>query len=145
MYNVLKEQRLKDLPLFITRELDNIFNIFGNPRIIQHDQGSEFRGEVSTLLKQRGITDISSATYHPQSQGKVERLHRTLKSKILFDLLVNKQKGINWVKELPSYTKLLIEDPKEVLGWKSPFEIFFGRKPETNYISRQKTNYTIHG
>ena len=40
-----------------------------------------------------------------------------------------KKAGVNWVKALPSYTEALNQDPKEELAWKSPFEIYFGRKP----------------
>lgn len=37
--------------------------------------------------------------------------------------------GVNWVKSLPEYARSLNEDPKEELSWKSPFEIYYGRKP----------------
>ena len=40
-----------------------------------------------------------------------------------------KMARVNWVKALPSYTEALNQDPKEELAWKSPFEIYFGRKP----------------
>lgn len=40
-----------------------------------------------------------------------------------------KKAGVNWIKALPSYTEALNQDPKEELAWKSPFEIYFGRKP----------------
>ena len=39
------------------------------------------------------------------------------------------RKGLNWVKALPEYQNILNEDPKEVLQYKSPFEIYFARKP----------------
>lgn len=39
------------------------------------------------------------------------------------------RKGLNWAKALPEYQNILNEDPKEVLHYKSPFEIYFARKP----------------
>ena len=44
-------------------------------------------------------------------------------------ILAMKKAEVNWVKALPSYTEALNQDPKEELAWKSPFEIYFGRKP----------------
>ena len=40
-----------------------------------------------------------------------------------------KKAGINWPEGPPHYAQALNLDPKEELAWKSPFEIYFGRKP----------------
>ena len=40
-----------------------------------------------------------------------------------------KKAGVNWPEGLPHYAQALNQDPKEELSWKSPFEIYFGRKP----------------
>ena len=37
--------------------------------------------------------------------------------------------GVNWIKSLPDYARSLNQDPKEELFWKTPFEIYYGRKP----------------
>ena len=55
-------------------------------------------------------------------------MHRQFRQKIAYDLLRFKTKGVNWVCELSLYEAILNEDPKEELGWKSPFEIYYGRK-----------------
>lgn len=47
----------------------------------------------------------------------------------MHDFLVMGKAGVNWVKSLPEYARSLNEDPKEELSWKSPFEIYYGRKP----------------
>lgn len=36
--------------------------------------------------------------------------------------------GVNWVKQLPVYARILNEDTKEALKWMSPFEVYYGRK-----------------
>jgi len=38
------------------------------------------------------------------------------------------KKGLNWAKSLPYYQRILNEDPKEILGYRSPFEVYFARK-----------------
>ena len=39
-----------------------------------------------------------------------------------------KKNGVNWVKELQDYAKCLNNEKREELAWKSPLEIYFGRK-----------------
>ena len=47
------------------------------PKII-HDHGSQFvSAEWRSLIQARGIADIKTRVAHPQSNGVVERLHRT--------------------------------------------------------------------
>ena len=45
-----------------------IFSDVGPPKIIQTDQGTEFKGVVEQVIK---VKIIHSRPYHPQSQGKV--------------------------------------------------------------------------
>ena len=45
-----------------------------------------FLVEVMELCQQLGIKQIRSRSYHPQSQGKIERSHGTWKRKIQFDI-----------------------------------------------------------
>ena len=71
---------------------------------------------------------IYSRPRHPQSQGKVERCHRSLRSKIEYDLNKMGKYGVNWVKQLPLYQNILNNDPKEVIADKTPFEIYFARR-----------------
>ncbi|XP_044180984.1 uncharacterized protein LOC122962133 [Acropora millepora] len=110
-------------------ELFRIYIEHGAPRVIQHDQGREFGGAVAALCKMLSIKDVKGRPYHPQSQGKVERAHRSFKKKIMHDFLVMGKAGVNWIQSLPDFARSLNLDPKEELSWKSPFEIYYGRKP----------------
>ncbi|KAK2547566.1 hypothetical protein P5673_032436, partial [Acropora cervicornis] len=47
------------------------------------DQGRAFDGAVNKLCKKLGIKVIKGRPYHPQSQGKIERAHRSYKKKNL--------------------------------------------------------------
>ena len=65
----------------------------------------------------------------------------------------------NWAKQLPDYDKCLNNEKREELGWKSSFEIYFGRKSNElvnaeltydGYVSVEitskpsKKNFTAH-
>ena len=110
--------------------------------MIQHDHCTEFDGAVSRLYKQLQIKVIKGRPYHPQSQGKVERAHRIFKKKLRYDFLSIKKAGVNWPEGLPHYAQALNQDPKEELAWKSPFEIYLGRRPSVapHLMSRKQTS-----
>ena len=38
------------------------------------------------------------------------------------------RRGVDWAKSLPNYAWILNKDAREELGWKSSFEIYYGRK-----------------
>ena len=103
----------------IANELKSIYLEHGPPLVIQSDQGREFKGAVKNLCRDM-IYTIYSRPYHPQSQGKVERSrsHRALREKMIYDFLRMSKKGVNWMKELPIYQRVLNEEPKEVLKYK---------------------------
>ena len=69
------------------------------PHIIQSDNGAEFKGEVSELLTNKGIKQIFSSPYHPQSQGAVESFNGTFKRLLRRYLAQNKTK--RWVDYVP--------------------------------------------
>jgi len=112
----------------VAKELESIYVEHGAPRIIQSDQGGEFKKAVKTLCDRMNIKLTYSRLRHLQSQGKVERCHRTLKSKIEYDLSKLCLDGVNWAKQLPTFQRILNNDPKEVIAHKTPFEIYCARK-----------------
>ena len=71
---------------------------FGVPRIITSDRGSQFTSQVWTeVMKLLGIKQDLTTSYNPQHNGKVERLHRTLKN-----ALRSRLDGRNdWLNHLP--------------------------------------------
>ena len=63
---------------------------------------------------------IYSRPCHNQSQGKVERYYRALRSKMEYDLRKIGQDGVERAKQLPLYQRIL--NNKEVIAYKTPFE-----------------------
>ena len=65
----------------IVKALSQVFSIFGIPKVVQTDQGSNFKSRFfSQVMRQLFIKHHTSSAYHPQSQGALERFHQTLKS-----------------------------------------------------------------
>lgn len=54
---------------------------------LQSDQGTEFKGVEKTLCETLKVPVIKTSTHSPQTEETDERLHRTWKEKIKFDLL----------------------------------------------------------
>ena len=67
----------------ISKALVNFFTLFGLPKEIQADQGSNFMsGLFQQVVFQLCAKQIKSSAYHPKSQGALERFHSTLKNMI---------------------------------------------------------------
>lgn len=69
---------------------------FGCPSKITTDQGRQFESHLfNNLAKFLGIKKIHTCSFHPQANGKIERLHRTLKS-----ALMARGNTENWVNDI---------------------------------------------
>jgi len=55
------------------------------PRLLSDNGSSYISGDLAEWLDDRKITHIRGAPYHPQTQGKIERWHQTLKNRILLE------------------------------------------------------------
>lgn len=65
----------------IVRCILNLFTVFGFPKEIQSDQGSNFTSNLhKEALNLLNICHKVSTAYHPQTQGCLERFHQTFKS-----------------------------------------------------------------
>lgn len=80
---------------------------------LQTDCGHEFQGKLRSLCTHHKIKLIKSRPYHPQSHVKVERSHRRLRTKIVYELINLGKNGVNWAINLCSYNRILNEENKE--------------------------------
>ena len=55
------------------------------PRLLSDNGSSYIAGDLAEWLGDRGIRHIRGAPFHPQTQGKIERWHQTLKNRILLE------------------------------------------------------------
>jgi putative transposase len=55
------------------------------PRLLSDNGSSYIDGDLAEWLEGRGISHIRGTPFHPQTQGKIERWHQTLKNRILLE------------------------------------------------------------
>ena len=104
----------------IIKALTKLFSLFGLPRVVQTDQGTNFMSKVfEQVMKQLDISHCPSSAYHPESQGALERFHQTLKSML-------RTYCLEYSKDWDECVHLLLfaEVVQESLGF-SPAELVF--------------------
>jgi len=55
------------------------------PRLLSDNGSSYIAGDLAEYLEDNGMKHIRGAPMHPQTQGKIERWHQTLKNRILLE------------------------------------------------------------
>ena len=55
------------------------------PRLLSDNGPCYISGELSDYLQANGMTHTRGRPYHPQTQGKIERWHRSMKNQILLN------------------------------------------------------------
>ena len=55
------------------------------PRLLSDNGSSYVSNELADWLSDNGMSHVRGAPYHPQTQGKIERWHQTLKNRILLE------------------------------------------------------------
>lgn len=93
---------------------------FGCPQKIHTDRGRQFISKVfNNIAKTIGAQHQQSTAYHPQANGIVERLHRTLKTALI------SHENQQWTKTLPMVLLGLRTVYKEDIQ-SSPAELVYG-------------------
>ena len=60
-------------------------HVVHKPRLLSDNGSSYVSGELAEWLQHKGMKHSRGAPYHPQTQGKIERWHQTLKNRILLE------------------------------------------------------------
>lgn len=95
---------------------------FGIPATVTTDRGTQFTSETwRQALGRLGVNTSTTTSYHPQSNGIVERLHRGLKNSLR--CMTNSQN--DWMKMLPWVLLGLRCAPRQDTN-SSPAEVMFG-------------------
>jgi len=60
-------------------------HVVHKPRLLSDNGSSYVSGDLAAWLQDKGMKHSRGAPYHPQTQGKIERWHQTLKNRILLE------------------------------------------------------------
>ncbi|EIE79421.1 hypothetical protein RO3G_04126 [Rhizopus delemar RA 99-880] len=124
---------LKALPdkssLTIALALRSILSLFGRPKIIQSDNGTEYVNEIVRLyVESSGIDHRLISAYHPRANGIVERWVGKAKN-ILYKRLQGRTE--DWDLYVDS-TQEALNNTHTALHGTRPFSLMFARRPNEN-------------
>ena len=119
----MEDQKAKTIAFHLA---DKIISKYGAPEKVLTDQGTNFLSklveEICTLFK---IKQLRTTSYHPQTDGLVERFNRTLCD--MLSCYVSEEPD-NWDKYLPFVTLAYNSSEQSTLK-NNPFYLFYGRQP----------------
>ena len=99
----------------------NWFAVYGTPKILRSDNGSEFvNHKVAEFLEARGIRHHRSSVAHPQTQGLIERWHRTLGT-----FIKAQPSHLKWAHRALVGVMIYNKTPLKALGMRSPLEEWY--------------------
>ncbi|KAI4293356.1 hypothetical protein PAPHI01_2630 [Pancytospora philotis] len=117
----LKQKSSSEVAKFL---MERIILQHGAPSQLLSDQGREFQNEcVKGLCKRLKVVKSFTSAYHPQCNGAVERLNRTLIAKLA---KICNGRWSDWDEKLPWAVYSYRIAPISRLGC-SPFEMLYGR------------------
>ena len=95
------------------------------PRLLSDNGSSYISGDLADWLKGQGMGHVRGAPYHPQTQGKIERWHQTLKNRVLLE-------NYYLPGDLEAQVDAFVEHYNnrryhESLGNLTPADVYFGR------------------
>ena len=114
-------------------------NVAHRPRLLSDNGASYVSGDLAKWLEEKRMSHVRGAPYHPQTQGKIERWHQTLKNRILLD---NSYLPGDLEQRIAAFVTHYNHDRyHESLENLTPADVYFGRGPdileERNRIKRQ--------
>lgn len=98
------------------------------PRLLSDNGPCYVSGELAEYLEEQGMTHTRGRPYHPQTQGKIERWHRSMKNQILLDNYYFTSELEEQLQKFVSYYNH--ERYHESLNNLTPADVFYGRGEE---------------
>jgi len=99
--------------------------VIHKPRLLSDNGSSYIAGELAEWLDERGMGHVRGAPNHPQTQGKIERWHQTLKNRVLLEnyfLSEDLERQIEAFVDYYNHHRY-----HESLGNLTPADVYFGR------------------
>ena len=115
--------------------------ILHKPRLLIDNGSSYIAGDLAEYLEGKGMKHVRGAPMHPQTQGKIERWHQTLKNRILLE-------NYFFEGELKAAIAAFIDHYNnrryhESIGNLTPADVYFGRSETILAERRRIKQHTI--
>lgn len=129
----------KQNTLGVKESFEAVFREYGLPKAILSDNGSQFAGfkggytQFERWLMDLDVCPIHGRPMHPQTQGKIERFHRTMKYELLKyqDFADLQQANVTIQAWRTKYNEVR---PHEALGMRCPAQVY--QRSEREYPQR---------
>jgi len=95
------------------------------PKLLSDNGSCYISGEIKDFLEEKGIKPINGKPMHPQTQGKIERYHRTMKNVIKLDNYYSPEDLSKAIAEFVKYYNY--ERYHESIRNLTPADVYFGR------------------
>jgi len=103
---------------------------------IRTDNGTEYQGVLKDYLKDQGIEHQVTTPYSPESNGVAERYNRTIMEMVRSMLHHPGYPLELWGEAVLAASYLSNRLPSRALDGKTPFEAWFGYKPDVTHLRR---------
>ncbi|WP_277620994.1 IS3 family transposase [Sphingomonas turrisvirgatae] len=115
--------------------------VLHKPRLLSDNGPSYIAGELAEYIEARKMSHVRGAPCHPQTQGKIERWHQTLKNRILLE-------NYFLPGDLEAYIETFVEHYNhqryhESLANVTPADAYFGRAPAIIKLRERIKRQTI--
>lgn len=98
------------------------------PRLLSDNGPCYLSGDLADYLQQQGMVHTRGKPYHPQTQGKIERWHRSMKNQILLNHYYLPSELQEHLQRFITYYNH--ERYHESLNNLTPVDVFYGRDQE---------------
>ena len=98
------------------------------PRLLSDNGPAYISKQLREYLEEHGMTHTRGRPYHPQTQGKIERWHRTMKAVVKLENYYFPWQLEQAIREFVAYYNN--ERPHESLDNVAPADVYYGRAAE---------------
>ena len=110
-------------------------NVLHRPRLLSDNGSSYIAGDLADWLEDKRMDHVRGAPLHPQTQGKIERWHQTLKNRILLENYYLPGDLEQKIGDFVAYYNHLRYH--ESIGNLTPADVYFGRG-QTILLERER-------
>ena len=108
--------------------LNSAISKYQMPRLLSDNGSCYISGQLHDFLEIVGMGHVRGAPAHPQTQGKIERYHRTMKNVVKLDNYYNPSQLKDRIKQFVHYYNF--KRYHESLDNLAPADVYYGRSEE---------------